>query len=595
MSYLPPSVNLALIGNCSYQALIDDRARVKWLCWPRFDSSFLFGELLDRERGGEFSIAPRDEEFETAQEYLPNTNIIKTHFHSPRGDFEVLDFAPRFRQYGRFFKPTMLVRRIRRKAGRPVIRVTCNPVYDYGRVVPRREAASNHIRWQLPDAQLRLTTNASLSYIHEARPFILEDDVYLVLTWGQPLEAPLVETCDNFYRRTRDYWETWVKHGALPDEFQAEVIRSALVLKLHQFEDTGAITAATTTSLPEHPGSGRNWDYRYCWLRDACFTLGALRRLGQFEEMEKFVSYLTNIAESSDGRLQPVYGISGESNLEEVTLDHLDGYEGNKPVRAGNAAFRQKQHDVYGEMIAAIAPLFLDLRFRDVAGTRTTELLHHLLSRIDATMMEPDVGPWEKRADSRLHTFSLLMHWTGARAAALVGERHGDRELTDTAEVLARRASDLIDSRCWREQLGFYADAADTNEADGSLLMMVNLGLLGADHPRAESHVLETAKRLAARPHLLYRYIHNDGIGDTKATFTVCGFWYAEALAKLGRTDQAREVFDALVSHANHVGLLSEDIDPDTGALWGNFPQTYSHVGLINAAFAISPVGGPLV
>jgi GH15 family glucan-1,4-alpha-glucosidase len=595
MSYLRLVVNLALIGNCGYQALIDDRARVKWLCWPRFDSSFVFGELIDSQHGGEFSIAPRDGAFETQQSYIPNTNILKTRFRTEDAEFEVTDFAPRFRQYERFYKPSMLVRRVRPVAGRPVIRVVCRPVYDYGRSVPPDQPASNHIHWQLPDAQLRLTTNASLSFIHEARPFALEGDVYLVLTWGQPLEAPLIETCDNFYRRTRRYWETWVKHGALPDKFQAEVIRSALTLKLHQFEDTGAITAATTTSLPEHPGSGRNWDYRYCWLRDACFTLGALRRLGQFEEMERFVGYLTNIAEESKDKLQPVYGITGERNLHEITLDHLAGFQGNGPVRAGNAAYMQTQHDVYGEMIAAIAPLFLDLRFQDVAQARSPKLLHHLLARIDETLLEPDVGLWEKRDQARLHTFSLLMHWTGAHAAMRVGVSSGDSVLEDTARLLAKRARDVIESRCWRADKGFFADAVDTDEADASLLLLVNLGFLPAGDQRALSHVLETAKRLAAQDHLLFRYLHHDGIGDTKSSFTVCGFWYAEALARLGRTEQAEEVFLDLVAHANHVGLLSEDIDPQTGKLWGNFPQTYSHVGLINAAFAISPVTGPMI
>jgi len=595
MSYLLPAVNLALIGNCSYQALIDDRARVKWLCWPRFDSSFVFGELLDQERGGEFSIAPVDDGYISEQEYLPNTNVLRTTFRSGPDSFEVTDFAPRFRQFDRFYKPTMLVRRVRPLSGRPVIRVRCQPVYDYGRVVPVPQPASNHISWQLPETQLRLTTNASLSYIHEGRPFALEEDIYLALTWGQPLEAPLLETCDNFYRRTRRYWQTWVKHGALPDKFQDEVIRSALVLKLHQFEDTGAITAATTTSLPEHPGSGRNWDYRYCWLRDACFTLGALRRLGQFEEMERFVAYLTNLAESSEGKLQPVYGITGQRTLTEETLDHLSGFEGNQPVRAGNAAFAQDQHDVYGEMIAAIAPLFLDLRFRDIAGTQSTQLLHHLLARIDETLLEPDVGLWEKRDKPRLHTFSLLMHWAGASAARRVGERYGDFELRDNAVMLANRARDVIDSRCWRAEPGFFADAVDTDAVDASLLMMVNLGFLRPDDARATSHVLHTAKTLGANEHLLYRYRHHDGIGETKASFTVCGFWYAEALARIGRTEAAEEVFRAIVSHANHAGLLSEDIDPVSGAQWGNFPQTYSHVGLINAAFAISPVSGPLI
>ncbi|RMG20763.1 MAG: glycoside hydrolase family 15 protein [Deltaproteobacteria bacterium] len=586
-------MKLALIGNCNYQALIDDVGRVVWLCWPRFDSSFVFGTLLDERQGGEFSIRPREEAFRTEQHYLPNTNIVRTLFHGDKGSFEVVDFAPRFRLYERFFKPTMLVRRIRPLSGRTSVRIVCDPVYDYGRLRPEPVFASNHIEWPVAGARLRLTTNAPLSYVAERRAFVLDDEVYLVLTWGEPLEAPLKETCDNFYRRTRSYWETWVKHGVLTESFQEAVIRSALALKLHQFEDTGAITAATTTSLPEYPGSGRNWDYRYCWLRDAGFTLGALRRLGQFEEMEAFVSFLANIAEESADRLQPVYGISGARRLDEIELTHLEGYRGNKPVRVGNAAYAQVQNDVYGEMIAAIAPLFLDLRFRDGAGALTTDLLHRLVDSVEAKLFEPDAGPWEKRDQPRLHTFSLLMHWLGARTAEKIGSRVGDPRLAERGRDLAEKAREVIDGRCWRPELGFFADAVDTDEPDAALFMMVNVGYFTPGDPRARSHVEATAERLAAKPHLLHRYLHHDGIGKTEAAFVACGFWYAEALARVGQPGRAQEILEALVGHANHVGLLSEDIDPKTGELWGNFPQTYSHVGLINAAFAIAHAGGP--
>jgi GH15 family glucan-1,4-alpha-glucosidase len=589
-------MRLALLGNCAYQALVDDAARIKWLCWPRFDSSFVFGELLDDERGGEFSIAPREDEFTSEQRYLPDTPIVETTLTSSTGSFSVTDFAPRYLQYERSFKPTMLIRRVRRLSGAPSIRVRCRPTYDYGLVQPTSYAASNHLEYMIPGAQLRLTTNAPLSYVAEGRPFSLTGELYFALTWGQPLEASLPETCAGFLERTRRYWTTWVKHAAMPDRFQKEVIRSAITLKLHQFEDTGAITAATTTSMPEYNGSGRNWDYRYCWPRDTCFTLGALRRLGHFEEMERFVEYLANIAESSPHHLQPVYGISGEQELTEKTLDHLTGYQGNRPVRIGNAAYHQEQHDVYGEMLAAITPLFRDVRFRDLHDQRSTDLIHRLLASIDRTLEAPDAGLWEKRDQPVLHTFSLLMHWTGATAAVMVGEASGDSVLIDSGRDLAQRARTLIEG-AWRDDLGYYADSPESNHADASLLMMINLGFLPPDTPRAERHLRSLAHALAApaRPHLFYRYLHDDGIGDTHATFTVCGFWYAEALARLGMTDEAEATFCKLLDHANHVGLFSEDVDPNDGAMLGNFPQTYSHVGVINAAFAISPVLGPLL
>ena len=347
-------MKLSLIGNCAYQALVDDEARVVWLCWPRFDSSFVFGALLDEKKGGDFAILPGAEEYEVEQQYLTNTNVLRTVFTSSAGSFEVVDFAPRFRQYERLYKPTKLMRRVRPLRGSPRVKVRIRPVYDYGREVPRCHTSSNHLQWAIPGASLRLTSNVPLSYITESRPFLLEHDAHFALTWGSPLEAPLEETVDSFLARTRRYWERWVKHTSMPGVFQEEVIRSALALKLHQFDDTGAITAAATTSLPEEHGAGRNWDYRYCWLRDSYFTLRAMRRLGQFEEMEGFVAFLKNLVDAHPHRLQPVFSISGDDLLTEVELPHLHGYMGNQPVRAGNAAYYQIQNDVYGEMVGAV-------------------------------------------------------------------------------------------------------------------------------------------------------------------------------------------------------------------------------------------------
>ncbi len=583
-------MKLALIGNCAYQALIDDQANVAWLCWPRFDSSFVFGSLLDEERGGAFGIQPAETEFSSEQAYVPNTNILRTVFRSASGSFEVLDFAPRFRQHDRFFKPTQLMRIVRPIAGDPQVRVTLRPTGDYGRRALTPRLASNHIAFTVDAAELRLTADVPLNYIVESRPFLLDRPAHLALTWNAPLEAPLQETVDTFYERTKAYWERWVKHTSLPGVFQTQVIRSALVLKLHQFEDTGAITAASTTSLPEEHGAGRNWDYRFCWIRDSYFTLRAMRRLGHFEELEEFVGFLKNVASASHERLQPVYSITGESKLSEVELEHLAGYKGNRPVRAGNAAYVQVQNDAYGEMLASIAPLLLDIRFFASGGRRdhTIRLVHRLLRRIDEVMEEPDAGLWEYRGRERVHTFTLLLHWTGARVAERIGEAIGDPSLTVHATELRRRAETLLESAFVVED-GFYGEATTAADPDASLFMMVNLGYLRPQDPKALSHVRALASRLSVRNGLMQRYRHEDDFGQSTSTFTVCGFWYAEALARLGQTSEARAVCERLLSYANHVGLFSEDLDPDTGEQLGNFPQTYSHVGLINAAFAIAP------
>lgn len=589
-------MKLALIGNCAYQALIDDRANVVWLCWPRFDSSFVFGALLDAEKGGCFAIIPQGADFTSEQAYLPNTNVLRTVFRGESGSFEVIDFAPRFRQYERSFKPTILMRRIRLLSGAPRIRVKLDPKLDYGRRQPKSYAASNHLHFEMEGTALRLTTNLPLTYIQDFRPFLLERDADLTLTWGAPLEAPLAATVESFYSQTKQYWERWVKHTSLPGVFQREVIRSALALKLHQFEDTGAITAAATTSLPEEHGAGRNWDYRLCWLRDSYFTLRAMRRLGHFEEMEGFVAFIKNLVEAHPGRLQPVFGISGEHELTETELSHLSGYMGNRPVRIGNAAYVQIQNDAYGEIIGVLAPLLLDVRFESIDGQASAiKLIKRMLDRIEATLTEPDAGIWEYRGAARVHTFSLLFHWTGASIAARLAAQVGDAELAAHANKLVSASREIIERECYSEELGYYVDSTTTKNPDAALLMMVNLGYLDPHSERAKKHVAGLAKELAQQDGSVQRYRHEDDFGASTSTFTVCGFWYAEALARLGLREEAQAICQKLANYANSHGLFSEDVDPQSGEQLGNFPQTYSHVGLINAAFAISPLPEELV
>ncbi len=578
----------ALLGNCSYQALVDRSANIDWLCWPRFDSSPVFGALLDHERGGAFSVQPVGA-FTSEQDYLPNTNIVRTRFRSERGEFEVVDFAPRFLQYERHFRPNLLLRRVRKLSGEPLVRIRCEPTYDYGRIVPEVRMGSNHLSYAIPGQLLRLTANVPLSYIVDAREFVLEDEAWLALSFGEPFEAPLVETGIRFFERTRAYWERWVMHTAVPGRFQREVIRSALALKLHMFQDTGAITAATTTSIPEWPGSGRNWDYRYCWIRDSYFTLRAMRRINHVDEMEAFASFIRNVASSSDD-LQPLYGIGGETVLTERIVDSLAGHRGSGPVRAGNDAFRQVQYDAYGEVIATIAPFFLDFRFRERLTASSIALVRKLLAHIDRTMELPDAGIWEIRDDNRVHTFSLLFHWVGAEVTRRIGAALGDEHLESRATQLALRARSHIE-RTWDAELGYFGDSDRTKNPDAALLMMINLGYLEPGDPRALSHLRTLQRHLRVDDHLVHRYRHHDGIGaEHGATFTVCGFWQVEALARLGFVDEAEACFEKMLGHANHVGLFSEDIEPKAGAQLGNFPQTYSHVGVINSAFAISPL-----
>ena len=578
---------LGIIGNCSYNALLSDGS-VEWLCWPRPDSSFVFGPLLDRERGGAFTVEGVDAD-DVRQEYVENTNVLRTVFSGPNGAFELLDFAPRFALYDRFFKPSMLVRILRPLSGEPRARVRCRPTYEYGLAEIASWRASNHIEYSGFPTPVRLTTNVPLTYVEDERPFLVDDDQHLVLTWGEPLEAGLEETAERFLERTLDYWRRWVKGTRVPRDYQSEVIRSALALKLHQYEDTGALLAATTTSLPEHPGSGRTWDYRFCWLRDAYFTLNAFERLGHSEEMERFLEYLRNIAEEGEGVLQPAYRINGAADAAERELEHLSGYNGDGPVRIGNQAFEHVQNDVYGEMVLAVSRLFLDTRFvGEIPPQTAVGIVQDLLDQMEARLEEPDAGLWEFRERTRLHSFSVLMHWAGARRAVEVAEALDAEELAARARDVERRAGELLDTRCWNDEVGALTQVAGGSELDAALLLAVHLGYLESNDPRATSHVDAIRARLSVDGGLLRRYSAPDDFGTPHAAFTVCTFWLVEALAILGRTDEARELFEYLLSLHNGLGLYSEDILPDTLEQSGNFPQTYSHVGLINAAFRLS-------
>ena len=581
------SHGLGIIGNCSYSALLRNGS-VEWLCWPRPDSSFVFGPLLDRERAGAFVVEGVGAE-EIRQEYIENTNVLRTVFHGPSGAFELIDFAPRFHLYDRFFKPSMLVRIMRPLSGEPQARVRCRPAYQYGLAEVTSWRASNHIEYTGFPTPVRLTTNVPLTYVEDERPFLLEQDRHLVLTWGEPLEVGLEETAERFLERTLDYWRGWVKGTRVPREYQHEVIRSALALKLHQYEDTGALLAATTTSIPEYPGSGRTWDYRFCWLRDAYFTLHALERLGHSGEMELFLAYLRNVVEQRDGVLQPAYRINGDSEATERVLEHLSGFNGDGPVRIGNQAFEHVQNDVYGEMVLGVSRLFLDTRFvGEIPPATAVDIVEGLLDQIEARLEEPDAGLWEFRGRSRLHSFSVLMHWAGARRAVEVAEALEADELASRAREIERRAAEVLETRCWNEDIGALTQVAGEPQLDASLLLAVQLGYFAPDDPRAATHVDAIRAALAVDGGLLRRYSATDDFGETHAAFTVCTFWLVEALAMIGRTDEARELFERLLSLDNGLGLYSEDLLPDTLEQSGNFPQTYSHVGLINAAFRLS-------
>lgn len=579
--------DLGLIGNCAFLGLIGTDTAVRWLCWPRFDSSFVFGSLLDDDKGGEYSIRPATPSTEPGRQYYQdNTNVLCTEIETADGRYRVTDFAPRFQQYERYYKPLMFIRKVEPLRGAPRVRVVCRPMGNYGELALTRRRSSNHIAFLGLEEEIRLTTNIPLTYVLDEDDFVLNETKYLVLTYGAPLEAPLESTAERFLLATAAYWRGWVKSTSIGSFHQAQVIRSALALKLHQYEDTGAVIAATTTSLPEAPGSTRNWDYRFCWMRDTYYILTAFNNIGHFEELERYFHFIANISTQVSDKMQPLYGIGGASKLTETELP-LAGYLGNQPVRIGNDAYTHIQNDVYGQVLVALLPLYVDSRFRDPERVAPLGLVEECLRLIEATMDQPDAGLWEFRHIAQKHCYTYLFHWAGSHAARQVARSIGDAELEARATRLLHQAQAHIEE-CFDAERGTYTNAIGSEHLDASTIQLITMGYLDPASERARHHLLELEKELKTPEGLFYRYRHPDDFGTPETTFLICSFWYVEALACVGRLDEAIHEFEHLIGYANHLGLLSEDVDAKTGSQWGNFPQAYSHVGLVNAAYRIA-------
>jgi GH15 family glucan-1,4-alpha-glucosidase len=583
------SLDLGIIGNCSISALIDRFGTIVWSCFPRFDGDPVFCRLLNEGGDRGFFEVELDGQVGAEQAYIPNTAVLITRLTDSDGDgVEIADFCPRYLRHGRMFRPTSIVRLLRPFGESPRIRIRLRPAFGYGAHPPEVTRGSNHIRYVGSAMSLRLTTNAPLTYILDETPFLLDDRVFLLFGPDESLLAPVIESGREMYEQTVEYWRTVALRLSVPFEWQEAVIRAAITLKLCSFEETGAIVAAMTTSLPEIDGQGRNWDYRFCWLRDAYFVIRTLNRLSYVHTMEDFLAYIANIVSSSDeGYLQPVYGIGLERRLIESEVPHLDGFLGNQPVRIGNQAYEHDQHDGYGSVLLAATQAFFDHRLRRPAGQQAFHRLETVGNQAYRLHGVPDAGLWEFREKARVHTHSSVMCWAACDRLARIA-RH--LELAERAVLWRRRADEIranILSKAWNPLLNSFVASFGGDEIDASLLLMHEVGFLDPADPRFAGTVAAVERELKRGPHL-FRYTKSDDFGRPENAFIVCTFWYIDALIAQGRTEQARELFENMLACRNHLGLLSEDIDPVTNQLWGNYPQTYSLVGLINCAMKLS-------
>jgi len=592
-----PIEDYALIGDCASAALVGQNGSIDWLCWPRFDSPSIFAALLDVEEGGYFQVRPV-EDFEVERWYLPDTNVLETTFTTEQGTLRLTDLMPVAERaaYRRELWPEHeILRRVECLEGEVEVSVVCDPRIEYARIDPPLEDRGPHgffynheeavliVRSELP-----LTLSRGRGALYGQRTLRAGERHFLSLTYdeGEPAVLPLLgDHAERKLERSVGYWRDWAGRCEYEGPYQDAVVRSALTLKLMTFAPSGAIVAAPTTSLPEAIGGERNWDYRYCWLRDAAFTPRALYELGYEAEGRAFFSWLLHATRLTAPKLSVLYDVHGNSTVEERTLPHLEGYRQSSPVRVGNGAHDQLQLDTYGELISAAYEFVQREEWLDDWHAR---LLRSIGNEVCERWQEPDEGIWEVRSGRHQHTFSKALCWVALERLLTLHEEGYVSVPVDRYQEEETKIRRAVEERGYSEERESYVATFEGNRLDASLLLLPLYGYTEATAPRMESTFTRIHEELAQEG-LLYRYPHgtDDGLSSEEGAFGICSFWDEEMFARLGRLDEARENLDKTISYANDLGLFAEEIDPDTGAFLGNFPQASTHVGLINAVLTL--------
>ncbi|MBD3833705.1 glycoside hydrolase family 15 protein [Brevundimonas bullata] len=585
-----PNLDLAPIGNCSVSALIDRAGRFVWACAPRVDGDPVFSALMDGDdpEHGFWAIELADM-VTIEQAYVRNTAVLRTVMTDERGaSVEILDFAPRHLKHSRIYRPIAFARVVRPLSGAPRITVRLRPSADWGARRAQQTSGSNHIRYLCTDLTLRLTTNCPVTHVQNERTFRLEGELAFFLGPDEGYDQSVMAGVSAALDQTIQHWKLWTRTLYVPLDWQEAVIRAAITLKLCVYEETGAIVAAMTTSVPEFPESGRNWDYRFCWVRDAYYTVRALNRLGAVDILENYLGYLRNLVDDAQGgHVQPVYGVGLEAAIGERIVDSVEGYRGMKPVRVGNQAHEHLQHDVYGQIVLPLVQAFFDERMLRPGTIDDFHALEKVGDRAFAMHDQTDAGLWEFRTIARVHTYSSVMCWAACDRLAKAARHLGLTERGELWDERARVIRARIEAEAYLPDEGRFAASFGGTELDASLLQMTDLGFLDARDPR-QVKTFEAVERDLKRGPYLFRYIHPDDFGEPETAFNFCTFWFIEALHLNGRTEEARAIFDQMLSQRTHAGLLSEDIAIQDGELWGNYPQTYSLVGIINCAVLLS-------
>ena len=584
------NLNYGVIGNCRSAALISDKGSIDWCCLPDFDSPSIFAKLIDNEIGGSFSVEVSND-YKISQKYIYGTNVLCTEYRSDPGTFEVIDFMPRYRLPMKdHFAPAEIYRYIKHISGAPTFRVLYQPAFNYAREEVANVIEEKYIKTyskEKPTDCIYLYTSLNRNDVLNSDEITITAHQFLLLSYNQKLVEIDIKRVYVEFQRTKVYWLDWTNRSKKHEKYSEEIVRSLLVLKIMSYQATGAVLAALTTSLPETIGEVRNWDYRFCWLRDASMSIDTLLRMGHYDSALRFLNYLKGILKSKHDSFQVMYGIRGERELTEIDLPHLSGYENSKPVRIGNAAFYQKQNDVFGYLLNVIQQYYevfpgtLD-EIEDI-----WEIVRNISFTVSIQWEKPDKSIWEFRNEEKHFVFSKVMSWVSMDRASKIAELLNQPHYAETWRGIANDIKSDVLKNGWNDELQTFTQTYSNTELDASLLLMAEYGFISASDIKYQKTVLAIKNSLFYNG-LVYRYINPDDFGRPVSSFTICTFWLIQALFRIGLRDEAKVIFENLLAWGNHLGLYSEDIDFSTKRLLGNFPQAYSHLALINTASMFS-------
>ena len=586
MQHKKDTLNYGIIGNCKSSALINEDSSIDWCCLPQFDSPSVFGKILDYKIGGQFKIVT-DASYSISQEYCKNTCILITKFQSQAHAFHLLDFMPRYQKEStNYYAPPEITRFLRHVKGRPSFKVIYDPKLEYALGITRNYVKDDFIVSIVDDEHydtLYLYTDLDKNNILSGSEMILEKDQFMTASYNEKIEIPTIDTIYYELEVTKTYWLHWCYKTPTFKNYNAEVLRSAMTLKLLTFEKSGAVLAAATTSLPETIGETRNWDYRFCWIRDASMVIKVIAKLGHVKIVENFIRYIIDLIPDKNEKLQIMYGINGEKMLTEKTLSHLEGYKGSKPVRIGNAAFFQKQNDIYGILMDVIHYQIEKFSKNKERHEELWSIVKAIVWVVQNNWKLADKGIWEFRNKDQHFTFSKLLCWVAVDRAIKISYLIQDGKSAKKWENLREEIHSDIMQNAWNEQRQSFMQSYNSTHLDASVLLMEYYGFIKARDPKYVKTVKAIEKELMHEG-LLFRYKNKDDFGTPSSSFTVCTFWFINSLYKIGEREKSKILFDKLLSYSNHLGLFSEDIDFKTKRLLGNFPQAYSHLALIDNA-----------